>query len=129
MMTTVYGDARPALRERCAEVLRRSSYSMISTPVWSTELNAPWAMIAVGPYDLELPPFCTYWPVDANYGIADTYQPWSSFAYGYELSGDPVFLTRAQQMLGQPLARGLTAAGVDNIQNRSALLALVQSLN
>jgi hypothetical protein len=31
-------------------------------------------------------------------------------------------------MVGQPLAQGLRASGVDNIQNRAALLALVQSL-
>jgi hypothetical protein len=101
---------------------------MISPLVWTDEHDGPWAMIAVGPRNIGQPPFCTFWPEDGNYFIPDHYQCWSTFAFGYELTGDPVFLTRAQQMVGQPLAQGLRASGVDNIQNRAALLALVQSL-
>jgi hypothetical protein len=128
MMTTVFGDAYPVRHQRLAGVLERSAYSMISPLVWTDEHDGPWAMIAVGPRNIGQPPFCTFWPEDGNYFIPDHYQCWSTFAFGYELTGDPVFLTRAQQMVGQPLAQGLRASGVDNIQNRAALLALVQSL-
>ena len=72
--------------------------------------------------------FCTFIPQDGNSGFTDAYQCWSSFAYGYEVTGDPVFLSKAQEMLGQNLRAGLEQHAQENLANRAALLELVQRL-
>jgi hypothetical protein len=78
---------------------------------------------------MDEPPFCTSIPPDGNYGFADHYQCWSSLAYAYELTRDPLFLAKAQEMLGSSnLTADLNADPVTNWQNRAALIQLMQSL-
>jgi hypothetical protein len=109
-------------------ILSRSFYAMISPLVWSTSDHGPWAMIAVGLADMSQPPFCTYWPPDGNYGIADHYQTWSSFAYAYILTSDSIFLARASEMAGNPLTIAFQQNPLVNLPNTAALWALVQQL-
>jgi hypothetical protein len=126
---TVLDDVDTDLEARLNEVLRRALYAMVSPYVWSADYHGPWAMMAVGPFDMAQPLFCDHIPADGNYGFADHYQPWSSLAYGYELTHDSLFLAKAQDMLGgADLAATLNADPLDNWQNKAALLQLVQSL-
>jgi hypothetical protein len=85
---------------RLDAVLRKDLYAMVSPLVWSTANHGPWAMIAVGPFDMAQAPYCTWIPADGNYGIPDHYQIWSSFAYGFELTHDPIFLDKAAEAMG-----------------------------
>jgi len=86
-------------------------------------------MIADGSIDMDLPPYCTYWPPDGNYGYADHYQIWSSFAYAYEINHDPTFLAHAVEALGGGDLRALLLAkGTQDLENGTALLALAESL-
>jgi hypothetical protein len=126
MRASVFDGNNPAGTDEVNQVLATSLYAMISPLVWSTSDHGPWAMIAVGLFDQSQPPFCTYWPPDGNYGYADHYQPWSSFAYAYQITNDPVFLQRAAEMAGGPLDVTLLGNPLPNIQNTAALLALVQ---
>ncbi|MBL8863340.1 MAG: hypothetical protein JNK02_15200 [Planctomycetes bacterium] len=126
---TVLEDADPAHSARLNEVLRRALYAMVSPYVWSNVHNGPWAMMAVGPFDMAAPPFCTTIPTDGNYGFADHYQAWSSLAYGYELTHDALFLQKASAMLGGlDLVATLTGNPLVNWQNRAALTQLAQAL-
>jgi hypothetical protein len=126
---TVLDEEDPANEARVNEVLRRTLYAMISPYVWSDVHNGPWAMMATGPVDMSLPPYCSGIPADGNYGFADHYQTWSSLAYGYELVRDPLFLQRASDMLGgQDLVAALTSDPLSNWQNRAALIRLAQTL-
>jgi hypothetical protein len=72
-------------------------------------------------------------PDAATVGDIEGFQDWSSFAYGYELTLDPLFLRQAWTQAGGVDFPGLTQrlrnAGTANIENRAALLALVQKLN
>jgi hypothetical protein len=129
MRESVYSGQDAARTAQVNEVLRQSFYAMISPLVWSAAQHGPWAMMAVGPMNLNLPPYCTSIPADGNYGYPDLYQIWSSFAYAYQLTGDATFLNKAKEALGTSNLLGtLTSAGLDNIQNRTALLALAQRL-
>jgi len=66
---------------------------------------------------------------DGNYGIPDHYQIWSSFAYAWDITHDPIFLQKASEALGvSDFVSGVQAHGVDNWQNKAALLALAQSM-
>ena len=67
------------------------------------------------------------WAWNGNQGNVDTYQVWSTFAYGYELTGDQVFLQKAAEMLQRDLNPGLFDDRLDNIHNRAALIALLQA--
>jgi len=67
-------------------------------------------------------------PVDGIDGYLDGFQIWSSLAYAYELTSNPVFLTMAEKMTGGDLLNVLEAQGDENLGNRAALLALAQEL-
>ena len=57
--------------------------------------------------------------------MTDSYQTWSSLAYGYMLTGDTLFLIRADQMSGDDL-QGLQTRTTGFLENGSAMLALDQ---
>jgi hypothetical protein len=128
MRESVFG-ADQADMLRINQVLANAIYGMVSPTVWDTQGHGPWAMIGVGAFDNTQAPFCNWWPNDGNYGIIDGYQTWSSYAYGYEVTGDPIFLTKAEEMLQNELNSGLHAEGTYFLEQRVALLALVQELN
>ena len=68
-------------------------------------------------------------PSDAwSAGDIETYQDWSSFAYAFEITGDPIFLERALTQLpgSTDLYERLRNDGTNNLENRSPLLALLQ---
>jgi hypothetical protein len=111
---------------RLSDCIARTSYHMISEPVWNEAEHAPWFYVALAPQDLDQPEFCTFTPLTDN---VDRYQTWCSFAYGYELTGDPQFLSRAAEMLGEPLSTPALGTGLYGyLENRAALMALVQAL-
>lgn len=126
LSTTVFGDVYPEAASAVRDVLTESAYSMISPLVWSTSQHGPFALFATSWFDGSVPPFCTYIPWNGNQGNVDKYQVWSTFAYAYELTGDPVFLERAAEMLERSLVPGLFDDGLINIENRAALIALLQ---
>ena len=129
MRESVYGVTQPGQMLRINQVLANAIYGMISPTVWSETGHGPWAMIGVGAFDNTQPPYCTWWPNDGNYGIIDGFQTWSSYAYGYEVTGDPIFLTKAEEMLQNELNSGLHSDGTYFLEQRVALLALVQDMN
>jgi hypothetical protein len=115
--------------EKINHVLKRSIGAMVIWPSWSDSNHAPWSRLAVGDGDFTHQPFCGYLPPDGTDGGGDSYQVWSSFAYGYELTNDLFLLQRAEEMIGGPLHAALNSQGLSNLENRAALLALVQQLN
>jgi hypothetical protein len=128
MRRSVFEGVDAPRMQQVTNILIRSFYAMVSPLVWSDSDHGPWAMIAVGDADENQPPYCNYWPPDGNYGFADHYQTWSSFAYAYQLTGDPLFIARATEMAGQPLPHSFQVNPLQNIPNTAALWALVQSL-
>jgi hypothetical protein len=117
------------------DVLTRSLYAFISEMSWFPGDWGPWRYTGVGPLDPDQPVWCSReeMPADAwTAGDVETFQDWCSFAYGYELTEDPVFLRFAQTQFGAhsfaELVFRLHEAGTENLQNRAALLATVQRL-
>ncbi|MBI5362475.1 MAG: hypothetical protein HZA53_04795 [Planctomycetes bacterium] len=125
---SVFGRGDPAASQSLNRVLANSTRAMIAPLYWSSAGHAPWSLIAVGPGDSAQPLYCNSIPADGNGGNVDAYQCWSSFAYGYELGGDAQFLLKAQEMLGQNLRSGLEDHVLENLNNRAAILELVQRL-
>lgn len=128
MLETVFRGADPLRADALRTCLALSCASMTIFPAWSTEHQAPYTQIAVGPVDEDLPLYCATVPADGfSDDWVDDYQTWSSFAYGYELTHFPLFLVRADQMAGPgALLAELKAGGLDNLGNLAALLALAQ---
>jgi hypothetical protein len=110
-------------------VLELAFYAMISDLVWDRIGHGPWALFAVGTSNISLPPFCTWIPPDGTYGFPDHALIWCSLAYGYEVTQDSEFLAKAAEAMGTTnLYAACHAMGVNEIQNRAAMLALVQDL-
>ena len=75
------------------------------------------------------PPFCNFIPPGGTSPGVDKYQTWSTFAYGYELTGDQIFLDRALQMAGgNDLLTQMLGGKYSNLENRAALISLSQQL-
>ncbi len=124
-LRTVLVDQDSATREMALGVLERSTRAMISPNFWNDQQNAPYFLVATGAFDTNLPGFCGPPPGDGTQGY-DNYQVWSSLAYGYLLTGDPRFLNRATEMAGGNLLGALTGSGLGELENRSAMLVLIQ---
>ena len=131
-LMTVYKDHDPAMAAVVEDILTTSFYAFISPMAWNVGEIAPRTYTAVGPIDYSKPPFCSanQIPSDGMDAGFEKYQNWSSFGYGYERTGDPVFLDQASiQLGGQDVLFGLESQYLGNIQNQAALLALVQRMN
>ncbi len=134
---TVFKRADNTYSDMLRDTLMGSMYAMCSELAWQPGNGAPWQYTAVGINpDAFAPNPTDVWcsiaeaPPDAHTMSFDTYQNWSSFAYGYELTADTLFTDYATtQGYGSDLYGYLRNQGVENIQNRAALLALVQRLN
>lgn len=109
------------------DVLVKSTQAMIGPMAWVPGWNAPWFLLAVTPKDLSQPAYCGTLPQGGSGNGPDEFQTWSSFAYGYELTGDPIFLQRAQEMsFSNDLLAAIMNDGLDNMVNKAALLAILQ---
>jgi hypothetical protein len=131
MRSTVFLGCDDAHAKVLEDVIAKSVYGECSPIVWRTEYGGPVDWVAVGPWDAALPPFCDE-PLRADaqsYG-SDHTMCWSDFAYGYELTRDPIFLERAKEVAGgEELYSYLMGSGLYNLNSRVAILALVQDLH
>ena len=130
---SVFREAHPPFAFMVRDILVSSLRAFVSEMAWFPGESGPWRYTGVGPLDRSQPVWCTraQMPGDAwTVGDRETYQDWSSFAYGYELTGDPKFLQYARLQIGatssSELLSRLKNEGTDNLFNQAALLALVQ---
>lgn len=113
------------------DVLEQHYYGFISPLAWSSTLNGPIEQYAVAPIQDDSTPFCTpeEQPEGGQYPGINGYQTLSTLGFAYDLTNDPIFLQRAEEMLDAPLFEKLNNDGVNNLANRAALISVVQSLN
>ena len=112
------------------DVLRRHYLGFVSPLSWSSTLHGPWEMFATAPNGVTSEPYCDLddQPVDGvAYGV-NKYQTWSTLGFAYDLTEDGQFLDRAADMIGGDLLTEMLGDGIDNIQNRAALLTVVQRM-
>jgi hypothetical protein len=130
MKETVFRDDQPWRFQLIENVIQRSTTAMISYPAWNTVDRGPWSHLAVAPLNGNLKPYCGSLPPGGAGNGVDKYQTWSSFAYGYQLTGDPQFLARALEMSGGAnLYNSLKATNLNNVENKFALLSLAERAN
>jgi hypothetical protein len=132
---SVFRSAYPREAAQLRGVIERSLYAFVSEMSWFPGERGPWRFTGVAPLDPKLPIWCSRadMPSDAwTAGDVETYQDWSSFGYGYRLTGDDLFLRFARIQTGgddfEDLVERLYAAGTDNLENKAALLAMVQRI-
>jgi hypothetical protein len=130
---SVYRGVDPGHAAMTRDVEVNSLYAFLSGMAWAPGAG-PWRYTGVGPQDIHRPTWCSRseMPGDAvTNGDYETFQDWSSFAYGFELTGDPIFLDRAFAQFGSTgeLLQRLRNDGTNNIENRSPLIALMEYRN
>ena len=131
VLETVFRGRSATMTALTESVLRDAYYGFISPTAWSSFADGPIEQYAVAPVDNTSTPFCSLAQVPADGQSADSnkYQTWCTLGFAHDLTGDPIFLSKAAEMIGGDLLTELLADGVDNIQNRAALLSVVQELN
>lgn len=133
MRESVYIGADPVRLARLEQVLVNSLYSMVQFPGWNTAQLAPRSVVAIGPTDVQLPLYCTSLPLGGTDSYVDRYQTPSSFAYGWYLTGDTLFLERAIEMQNPAfpdLYTAMHSGGLgNNIENKCAAMALSEVMN
>ena len=138
LKNTVFEGVDPAHEAMVRDTIIASTYGMIGPLSWEPGVHAPWQYTAVGMNpDIQAGGASEYWcdvgerPANGRTSSVDDFQNWSSFAYGYELTGDIAFLNFAETQL--PGTGGLLleaqSQGANNIENTAALVALAQALN
>lgn len=123
---SVFRDRNPMRFAQTEATLTDSVYAMIGPLAWRPGWG-PASHLAVAPVNGTMTPFCNSLPAsDATWG-ADTYQTPCSFAWGYAMTGDPTFLSKALEMYSQPtLPAAMGAQGLTNCEVRAALIAVTQ---
>jgi len=127
---TVFQGVNKSKTKDIDAILVPSLRAMIQYPAWDSVLHGPASILAVAPLSPSLKPFCGTMPQGGTLAGIDKFQIWSSYAYGYELTGDKTFLARALEMnQALDLRKSLENAGFGNIENRAALLSLTEVVN
>ena len=127
---TVFRGVDKGQTRRIETILAASFRSMINFPGWDPALEGPVSILAVGPTNLSIKPYCGTLPAGGAIGGIDKFQTWSSFAYAYELTGNKLYLQRAAEMnQAADLRKSLMNANYGNLENRAALLSLTEYVN
>lgn len=133
MRERVFDGVSPAHKAMLDDVLHDSYYGMIGSLSWEPGNAGPWSHLATGPLDHSgSVPFCTAadLPGDGHDQYTENFQCWSSLAYAFEMTGNPLFLDYTRMMTdGGSLTVSLESDGDKNLSNRMAMLALVQQIN
>lgn len=132
LITTVYGTADAARSLQLLAVLEESLRAFVSAMSWFPGHPSPWTKTALGPLPVDQGNWCdqAQIPPDGVVPEYESYQNWSCLGWGYEHTGDPLFLEKALlQSGGGDLYANLLAAGAENVENKAALLALAQRLH
>lgn len=112
-------------------VLQQSYYAMIGPMAWNKSMKGPNNYLAIGPKNPSQGVFCGSIPSDGAANGIDFTQAYSSMAYGYELTGDAQFITKAKEMVGatsMSLEQKLESGYYNWLENKTALLALSQEM-
>ncbi len=131
MLETAFRGKSVGMTALTENVLRLNYYGFIAPTAWSPVHNGPIEQYAVAPTDDLSVPYCglAQQPTGGQFDGVNKYQTWSTLGFAYQLTEDPIFLQRAEQMIGGNLLESLMNDGIDNLQNRAALLSVVQELN
>ncbi|MEW6073255.1 MAG: hypothetical protein AB1726_11785 [Planctomycetota bacterium] len=132
LLKTVYARTDSPYEHLLEDVLEASLYAFVSRMAWFPGEQAPWSHTAVAPLDEWAPIWCRWTdiPADGYTPVHEDFQNWPSFAYAYERTGDSFFLTKAAEERGEgDLLTNLEQDGLENLENKAALLALMQRLN
>ncbi len=124
---SVFRGSDPTKQQSVEQVIAASTSAMIGPMAWNG--NGPWSHLAVAPTDPNQQPYCGLVPSGGGGNGNDNYQTPSSYAYGYMLTGDSTFLTRASAALAggsTNLYNSLKGQNFNNLENKAALMALLQ---
>ncbi len=127
MRESVFRGVDFARMGKLKRVISDSAYTMIGFPAWEPIGAGPWNHVAIGPVSMAQPMYCSSLPPEgAAAGGLDKYQSWCTLAYGWQLTGDPLFLQRTMQMSGPQFTtfKAAVQVGFNNIDNKAALISL-----
>lgn len=111
------------------DILLGSVSSSIERPFWSDTTPGPYVTVPSGTADLSVAPdLCFDVPNGVHSVDVDLTMYWSSLAYAYRLSEDPIFLQKAAQMSESGNLVEDFLAGMQDVESRAALMALLEEL-
>lgn len=130
MNATVFQGIDPGRKSRIDNINESSIHGFFHGENWNQFGGGPWNVIAVGPLGAGSM-FCSSLPTGTKDGGGDKWQSWSSYAYGYQLTNQMVYLDKAAEAMGTTTANLVNTIKGDwfqGIENRAALIRLAQDL-
>ncbi len=127
MRNSVFEGRDDSLTEQLEQMIVGNAYAQVSTGFWDNDNDQPYAYVGVGEVG-QLGEYCHNIPewAQSSYSKQSYY---SSLAYAYEYTQDPLFLFRAAQMLGGGnLLSLLQAQGEYQLELSAGMLAMLQEL-
>lgn len=126
---SVFRNVDSELTDQIDSIIVNQVYGTISPAFWNNQESAPYSTVAVGPYDVSLPSYCSN-AEDHHATALDRKYTYTSLAYAYLRTGDEEFLYKAAALAQTTNLFGhLQQQTISDIENRGPLVALVQSLN
>lgn len=125
---SVYRDEFPERTAELDDVIVASARTGLTAPYYNWQTKSVHNSVGVGAKDPIHPVFCDHVPNQALGQYMTSEHSYNSIAFAYQRSGDPFFLERASRILGGDAWDRLHQDGLFWIENRAALLALMQSI-
>ncbi|HUR28476.1 MAG TPA: hypothetical protein VM509_09840 [Planctomycetota bacterium] len=118
--------ADPASATALETVLRNEIGAMISPMAWDPVQRGPWKNLAMAPLTSPSTTYCNFIPPGGTSPGVEKFQNWCSYAYGYAISHDQNLLNFAKSQMGGDLLLCFKSQKFKDIDNRAALIALVE---
>jgi len=134
MLETVLKDADPPSAARLQTVIQDSIYGLLTGASWHDPQGGPWISMAVDDLNPQTPPYCGYIPPGGTAPGVEKIHVHASLEFGWRLTGDPLFITRASQVMGT----GQTPSAIlvefektyfSYLENRAPIIAALQELS
>ncbi len=123
---SVLGGVDLASEAAVRSVLSDEINAMISPMAWDPVQRGPWKNLAMAPLNSPTTSYCNFIPPGGTSTGVEKFQNWSSYAYGFEINGNPNLLNFAKTSLGGDILTVFKNQGYNNLESRAALLALME---
>ncbi len=108
------------------DMIRIQIEAMISPSAWDPVQRGPWKNLAMAPLNAPTSLYCNFVPPGGTSTGVEKLQNWCSYAYGYGINHNQNLLNYAKTQMGGDLMTVFKNQKYKDIDNRAALIAVIE---